>query len=103
MYTVGHVSCSLYVNKFWWWQSRRNVLAYNCYKHSQHRYHAQRCATTKVTFELKLQIHENWCLGYPNAPKNEFAGLSRMTVYKTLQFSSVLYDINGNYAGLKNK
>jgi hypothetical protein len=53
-------------------QSRRNVLAYmyNCYKHSQHRYHAQRCATTKVTFELKLQIHENWRLGYPNPPNH---------------------------------
>jgi len=97
MYTVGHVSCSLYVNKVWWWQE------YNCCKHSQHRYQAQRCATTKVTFELKLQIHENWRLGYPNAPKNEFAGLPHIIVYQALQFSSVLYDINGNYVGLKTK
>jgi len=86
-------------------QSRRNVLAhtYNCYKHSQHRYHAQRCAITKVTFDLKLQIHENWRLGYPNAPNHKFSALPHMTVYQPLQLSSVLYDINGNYTSLKTQ
>jgi hypothetical protein len=57
----------------------------------------------KVTFELKLQIHENWRLGYPNSPNLEFAGLPHMTVYQSLQFSSVLYAINGNYTGLKTQ
>ena len=49
---------------------------------------------TKVTFQLKLQIHENWRLDYSNAPNHEFAGLPPMIVYQPLQFSSVLYDIN---------
>ena len=103
MYTEGYVSCFFYVNKVLRWWLSRNALPYNRYKHSQHYYHAQWCSTTKVTFELKLQIRENWRSGHPNAPLHEYAGPPHMTVYQPLKFSTVLYDINGNYTGLKTQ
>jgi len=58
-----------------------------CY---QHHYHAQRCATSKVTSESKLQIHENWRLGYPNAPNREYVVF--LDICKTTQDISMKHD-----------
>jgi hypothetical protein len=65
------------------------TLPYNCYSHSQQHCYAQWCATTKVTFELTLQIHEYWRLGHTNAQPHEFAGIPHISVYQSLQVSSL--------------